>query len=218
MSERLELTEPQLERYSRQILVSNFGAHGQLRVLHSEIVISGRGSLTEALASSLARAGVGQLRLAETLISALTKRETWPDTRLSPLEGLLLSGRPSLFIDTSFSLPDWHRIFLSSPYRPTALWVRAASSHGLVGVAPSPELSPSCAGWFHAFVAEQTATGEPLDSLQWCASWAAALALRYIVAPCPLRTPMLFRYDTRTGEIEQIHEQERFRCGYCGRN
>jgi molybdopterin/thiamine biosynthesis adenylyltransferase len=51
------------ERYSRQILFPAIGADGQRRVLESRVAIVGCGATGSALASLLARAGVGSLRI-----------------------------------------------------------------------------------------------------------------------------------------------------------
>src|ERR1700730_11952898 len=51
------------ERYSRQVLFAGIGAKGQQRLLESRVAIVGCGATGSALASLLARAGVGSLRI-----------------------------------------------------------------------------------------------------------------------------------------------------------
>jgi molybdopterin/thiamine biosynthesis adenylyltransferase len=53
------------ERYSRQILFSGIGKEGQRQLLESRALIVGCGALGSAHAESLARAGVGKLRIAD---------------------------------------------------------------------------------------------------------------------------------------------------------
>ena len=53
------------ERYSRQILFSGIGAEGQQRLAAARTVIVGCGATGSALASLLARAGVGYLRIVD---------------------------------------------------------------------------------------------------------------------------------------------------------
>src|SRR5258707_10822241 len=53
------------ERYSRQILFSGIGTEGQSRLLQSRAIIIGCGALGSAHAESLARAGVGKLRIVD---------------------------------------------------------------------------------------------------------------------------------------------------------
>src|SRR4029077_19430247 len=53
------------ERYRRQILFSGIGNEGQRRLQQSRALIIGCGALGSAQAESLARAGVGKLRIAD---------------------------------------------------------------------------------------------------------------------------------------------------------
>ena len=53
------------ERYSRQILFGGIGEEGQRRLLAARILIVGCGALGSAHAESLARAGVGHLRIVD---------------------------------------------------------------------------------------------------------------------------------------------------------
>jgi adenylyltransferase/sulfurtransferase len=53
------------ERYSRQILFSGIGEEGQQRLLAGRVLIVGCGALGSAHAESLARAGVGHLRIVD---------------------------------------------------------------------------------------------------------------------------------------------------------
>jgi adenylyltransferase/sulfurtransferase len=50
-------------RYSRQVLFREIGAEGQQKLAHSRVVIVGCGATGSALASLLARSGVGTLRI-----------------------------------------------------------------------------------------------------------------------------------------------------------
>jgi adenylyltransferase/sulfurtransferase len=54
-----------LDRYSRQILFKGIGEQGQRRLQQSRVLIVGCGALGSAQAESLARAGVGSLRIAD---------------------------------------------------------------------------------------------------------------------------------------------------------
>src|SRR6185436_14621507 len=53
------------ERYSRQILFNGIGSDGQRRLQESRALIIGCGALGSAHAESLARAGVGKLRIVD---------------------------------------------------------------------------------------------------------------------------------------------------------
>src|SRR5581483_3943036 len=53
------LTNAQVQRYARQILVAQIGRAGQERFLESRVVIAGQGMAQETAAEFLAAAGVG---------------------------------------------------------------------------------------------------------------------------------------------------------------
>src|SRR6184192_4415878 len=58
-------TEPNLDRYSRQMRFAGIGEAGQRRLLDSKVTLVGCGALGTVLANALVRAGVGFLRLAD---------------------------------------------------------------------------------------------------------------------------------------------------------
>ncbi len=57
----MNLTEDQIERYSRQIILDNVGGKGQEKLLQSRILIIGAGGLGSPAAFYLAAAGAGNL-------------------------------------------------------------------------------------------------------------------------------------------------------------
>ena len=63
MSEVID--ESQLDRYARQMRYAPVGKEGQCRLLKSRALICGCGALGSVLASTLARAGVGYLRIVD---------------------------------------------------------------------------------------------------------------------------------------------------------
>jgi adenylyltransferase/sulfurtransferase len=58
-------TNSQADRYSRQVLFTGIGEAGQERLRQSRALIIGCGALGSAQAESLARAGVGNLRIVD---------------------------------------------------------------------------------------------------------------------------------------------------------
>ncbi|MCP4403927.1 MAG: NAD(P)H-binding protein, partial [bacterium] len=52
-----------MNRYSRQILFEGIGEEGQRKLGRSSVVIIGCGALGTVIATSLARAGVGKIRI-----------------------------------------------------------------------------------------------------------------------------------------------------------
>jgi adenylyltransferase/sulfurtransferase len=60
------LSEPQIRRYSRQILLREVGGRGQSRLLSSGVVLCGLGPIGATSAAYLGAAGVGTLWLCDT--------------------------------------------------------------------------------------------------------------------------------------------------------
>jgi molybdopterin/thiamine biosynthesis adenylyltransferase len=73
----LSLTTDQIERYSRQILVPDFGGKGQIRLRQGRVLIIGAGGLGSPTAFYLTAAGVGTLGLidADTVEMANLQRQ-----------------------------------------------------------------------------------------------------------------------------------------------
>ena len=61
----IDLSEEQLQRYSRHILLKNVGIEGQSKILESKVLINGAGGLGSPAALYLAAAGVGTIGIAD---------------------------------------------------------------------------------------------------------------------------------------------------------
>jgi len=60
----MDLTDPQIERYSRQILLREVGGEGQAKILAAHVLVAGDGLVLPIAALYLAAAGVGTIGLA----------------------------------------------------------------------------------------------------------------------------------------------------------
>ncbi|MFX0042497.1 MAG: ThiF family adenylyltransferase [Candidatus Hodarchaeota archaeon] len=61
--EKMNLTEDQIKRYSRQIVLKEVGGIGQKKLLESKITLVGLGALGSPVAYYLAAAGIGNLKI-----------------------------------------------------------------------------------------------------------------------------------------------------------
>ena len=68
----MALTDEQLERYSRHIILKGFGVKGQKRLMASSVLIVGAGGLGSPAALYLAAAGVGRIGIVDSDTVALS--------------------------------------------------------------------------------------------------------------------------------------------------
>jgi hypothetical protein len=85
----MPLTNAQIERYSRQIIVPHLGGRGQERILASRIVIAGDAHDIEAPLAYLVGAGVGTImvRLSGAQKKIAAAHESNPDVSVSIADG-----------------------------------------------------------------------------------------------------------------------------------
>ncbi len=214
MNSPLELTEEQLERYARQILVTNFGGRAQKRLLHTQIAVYGTGPLTERLALGLARCGAGCIHVAESVAPKIAP-QVGPDTRVVPhREPSECFDASALCIDGGLTPEDWHRcVEPAARVHNFALWSRTLGSMGLVGVTASEEPAQLCVGWYFDLLERPTSPSvyEPY-AIEWCAAWTSALALRHVANPHAVKGSILYRYDVESGKVDEFLVPENFRC------
>ncbi len=60
------LTEPELTRYQRQMIITGWGEEGQQKLNRAKVLVAGAGGLGSAILTYLAAAGVGQIRVIDS--------------------------------------------------------------------------------------------------------------------------------------------------------
>jgi molybdopterin/thiamine biosynthesis adenylyltransferase len=109
------LTEEQLQRYSRHIILKEIGVKGQKKLLDSSVLIIGAGGLGAPAALYLAAAGVGRIGIAdadEVDLSNLQRQviHSTPDIG----KAKVLSAKESMLAINPDIQADTYRIFVSA--------------------------------------------------------------------------------------------------------
>jgi hypothetical protein len=89
------LSETQIERYSRQIILPEVGGRGQERLLRARVCLAGSGPAAVEAATLLARAGVGAL----DIIGAAAPDAPAPDCRVASHPGPSRVPTPEVSVD-----------------------------------------------------------------------------------------------------------------------
>ena len=79
------LTDAQLERYARHVVLDEVGEEGQLKLLNAKVLVVGAGGLGSPLIQYLAAAGVGRIGIVDDNTVDITnlQRQTIHDSRMS---------------------------------------------------------------------------------------------------------------------------------------
>ena len=88
----MALSDPQIERYSRQIIVPEVGGRGQERLLASRLLIAGEPGDIEPLLAYMAGAGVGTIRIHTESDRPRVERAIADLRALNPDAKLVLAG------------------------------------------------------------------------------------------------------------------------------
>ena len=92
-----DLTDPELERYARQIVLPQFGGVGQRRLKAARVVVVGAGGIGSPVISGLAAAGVGKLTIIDDDVVDLTNLHRQPIFREED-EGQPKAERAAAFV------------------------------------------------------------------------------------------------------------------------
>ncbi len=140
----MALSDAQIDRFSRQIILPQIGGTGQERLLHSSVAVAGDGDLAEVVALSLAGAGIGRVALhgveREGLRSDLVDLN--PDVQVILQGGVLGSVSADVLVACDVALAELDRAAASG--RPLVAG-GVEEGCGWVVVAIAPDVCASCA-------------------------------------------------------------------------
>ena len=137
----MDLTDAQIDRFSRQIVLPQIGGTGQKRLLASSVAIAGDGALTETVALYLAGAGIGRIALFGAAAAALRGEllALHPDAQVSAAPGRLAECQADLLV--ACDLPLAALDAATAAGRPMIAG-GAATDRGWLVIAVTPETSP----------------------------------------------------------------------------
>ncbi len=197
------LSDSQIDRYSRQIVLSEIGGQGQERLLCAEMAIHGSGHAALVCASYLAGAGVGTLSLGgieprDSLGNALDLEARNPDCHLlrEPIE-------PSATIVIGHDVPD--------AFSSAAAVVWGASSGDCVRRAYLPA-GYACAPCLRELAGRQSADG---TSPQMLGAVLALEALRVLLGFSRNERSSLVEIDAARAEYRSLPFPSRPDCSRC---
>lgn len=221
------LTETQIERYSRQIILPEVGGRGQEKLLSANVAIVGTGALAHAAAFYLAAAGIGRLAVAavESIASALTALN--PDCRTTTLPA-------DVTADTAASIAREHDVVIvgnaeqqtsnllnaaSVARRTPLVWGNAAGAVGHVTTFTGHQTAAPCfqclpaqpqavpprgavalAGMVAAFIGTLQAT----EAIKTILGMETGLAGRMLI------------YDALTMDVREVRVAKDPQCPACG--
>ena len=206
----IDLTEEQIKRYSRHILLQDVGLEGQEKLLNAKVLIIGAGGLGSPVALYLAAAGVGHIGIVDADVVDLSnlQRQVIHQTKdlntpkvESAKEKMIAINDACVRLGKAFShggilrfqgqtfthLPGTacYRCFFKEP--PPAGTVPTSSQAGVLG-----------------------AIAGMLGTIQ------AAEALKYFLGVGELLTDRLLTFDAKTMNFRTIKVKKRASCEICG--
>ena len=138
------LTDTQIERYSRQIILPQVGGNGQERLLQSSVAIAGAGAVAEVAALYLAGAGIGRIVLHGRGRAALRSDllELNPDVEATVSDAPLGVVSADVLVACDVAVKDIDAVAMAG--RPFVA-AGGASDRGWLVVVDDPNTCVSCA-------------------------------------------------------------------------
>lgn len=230
----MPLTDTQIERYSRQIILPEIGGRGQEKLLGSTVALVGVGSLADAVVPYLVGAGIGAIvlrpvtRQDQSAAARLAVRAVRinPDVRTVvdvPIDAGRVShttdcdvmcetsGRSEIFLPMVRAARAAQTPIVGSGISVTSGWISAARTH---------ETEPGCVfcGWLVASAGAAAAKHGPLTPTV-IGAMAALVASAVIDGQLGFERTQhakWLRYDAKTLTLEERAITPREDCPVCG--
>ncbi len=170
------LSDPQIDRYSRQILIAEIGGRGQERLLASRVAIVGDDPVVQFVGAYLAAAGIGRLCVPTAFVAELSSMN--PDCRVEPIAADDVQFSPrmefSVVISTQTQAAERNSLVAACAAAPTTLlWGTSSGCWAVLHPNTEPLPCVEC-------LLANSEAADPADSL-WVASQLAMAAMRTIL-------------------------------------
>ena len=119
----MNLTDAELERYARHIVLPQVGGFGQRRLKETRVVVVGAGGIGSAVIPSLAGAGIGQLTIIDDDVVELANLHRQP----------LFRERDVGYSKADLAIQFAHRLNGHVEAKPILQRIDAANAEGLIG-------------------------------------------------------------------------------------
>jgi len=119
----VNLTDAELERYARHIVLPQVGGFGQRRLKETRVVVVGAGGIGSAVIPSLAGAGIGQLTIIDDDVVELANLHRQP----------LFRERDVGYSKADLAIQFAHRLNGHVEAKPILQRIDAANAEGLIG-------------------------------------------------------------------------------------
>jgi len=221
------LSDQQIERYSRQIILPQLGGRGQEALLAASIAIVGNAAISTAAAMYLAGAGVGRLALSPpaplSVIDGLN-----PDCRTAALPTLLTRAVADEVAGCDVVLvcgppsATWQTLHAACVAQHTPLlWGATAGSRGLVAVFAGHCPASACAACVRVQAAQLLSGADACDGLAdataaFIGTLLATEGLKMLIGLDAAPPASLLTYDAGAGAIDDAAFSRDPRCPTCG--
>ena len=220
----IELSEEQIERYSRHILLQDVGLEGQEKLLNAKVLIIGAGGLGSPVSLYLAAAGVGHIGIVDADVVDLSnlQRQVIHQTKdlgrpkVESAKEKMIAINPDVEVTTYHDFLDshnaeeiiqpWDFIIDGTDKGQTFTHLPGTACYRCFFKEPPPAgVVPTCsqAGVLGAIAGM-------LGTIQ------AAEALKYFLGVGDLLTDRLLTFDAKTMNFRTINVKKRASCEICG--